>query len=489
MEILIILLALFWGVRNILNVLSYAQLWWVKEYRWDRMIIHLRTPQGKRFLWPERRRPPISPKSALLVLLSLSVWGYIVWVLRIPILLRLAIADILSFPITWIIVLMLNAPTKAYHKILITMAVQKVRLHKPMTVIGITGSYGKTSTKEYLATILSSKYRVLKTQASKNSLIGIAEVVLRDLKPDHDVFVVEMGAYKKGEIADMAKMVKPQVGIIIAINEQHQDLFGSLDNTKHAKYELIEGLVGNQIAIFNIDNSLVDELARWAVRDEITVWGMTQTKVIPNIAIDTMFHITGIVQDQQHLSFTISSGKKSAVVRAPVLGVYQAMNITAAVAGAVACGMSFPDASKGASLIQPFDGTMKPVKGVNGSTFIDDTFNNNPDAAIAAIDYLRFTKGKKILVFQPMVELGAFAQKAHERVGEYAAKICDEVLLTNSNNREAFIKGMRIVSKKDAQVLTPTKAGDFIRHAVTIGDTVLFKGKEAKNILNQLRIG
>lgn len=488
MDILIYFISLSWGVRILRNILTYVHVWWVKEYRWDRMIIHLRTPQGKRFWWPNYRRPPMSVKSSMLVFLSLNVCIYIVWTLRIPILYRLAIADILSFPLTWIIVLILNAPTKVYHKIIITRAKRKLRLHTPMTVIGITGSYGKTSTKEYLATILSSKFHVLKTQTSKNSLIGIAEVVLKDLRSDHNVFVVEMGAYKKDEISDMTRMVKPSIGIIIAINEQHQDLFGSLDNTKRAKYELVEGLIGRKTAILNIDNCYVAEMAGWAIKDRIRVWGMTQANIDPKIHVDTLFQISNIAQNQQNLSFTISTGKKSIEVRTPVIGVHQAVNITAAVVAAVACEMSLSDAAHAASFIQPVDGMMRPIKGVNGSQFIDDTFNNNPDAAIAAIEYLRNTKGKKILVFQPMIELGSFARQAHERVGEYAAAYCDEVILTNSNYRDDIVKGMRNVSEKYAQVLTPTKARDFIRHVVTKGDTVLFKGKESKNVLNQLSI-
>lgn len=488
MEILIVLIALIWGARIIRNIVTYAHLWWVKEYRSDRMIIHLRTPQGKRFWWPDYRRPPISIKSILLVLLTLGVCSSIVLGLRTPILFRMVIADIVSFPITWILVLILNVPTKLFHEILILLAIKKLRLHTPMTVIGITGSYGKTSTKEYLATILSSKYRVLKTGESKNSQIGIAEVILKSLKPNHEVFVVEMGAYKKGEVADMTKIVKPQVGILIAVNEQHQDLFGSLDNTKLAKYELIEGMVGKKIAILNIDNRYVAEMAAWAIKDRIRVWGMTQANIVPKINVDTLFQISNIAQHQQNLSFTISTGKKSVAVRAPVIGVHQAINITAAVVAAVACEMSLADAAQAAFFIQPVDGMMKPINGINGSTFIDDSFNNNPDAAIAALEYLKGIKGKKILVFQPMIELGTFTQQAHVRVGEYAAKICDEVILTNSNYRDDFAKGMRNVSEKEAQILSPAKASDFIRYAVCKGDTVLFKGKEAKNILNQLKI-
>lgn len=489
MNILIRLVIVLWTIRILHNIVCYINLWWVKEYRWDRMLIHLKTNQGKRILFIRFSGFHRSFKTIALgfVMLVISVVTFIL--LPFSMIINVVIIDILTFPLLSVLVLASNIPLRMYHMLLISIATRKLQEHRNLFVIGITGSFGKTSTKEYLATILSTKYNVLKTEASKNSRIGIAEAVLKSLKPDHDVFIAEMGAYKKREIAEMTKMVKPQVGIITAVNEQHQDLFGSLDNTKFAKYELVEGLIGRKTAVLNIDNHYVAEMAAWAIKDGIPVWGMTQTNIVPKINVDTMFRITNIVQDQQNLSFTISTGKKSAVVRAPVLGIHQTINITAAVAAAIAYSMTFIDAVQAASLIKPIDGMMKPIQGVNGSLFIDDTFNNNPDAAIAAIDYLRITKGKKILVFQPMVELGALAQQAHERVGKYAATFCDEVILTNDNYRDAFIKGMRKVSKRDAQVFPPVKAGNFIKHAVSKEDTVLFKGKEAKNVLNQLKKG
>ncbi|MEK7588119.1 MAG: UDP-N-acetylmuramoyl-tripeptide--D-alanyl-D-alanine ligase [Patescibacteria group bacterium] len=483
MKVLIALVALVWGVRIVLNILTYAQLWWVKEYRWDRMIIHLRTPQGKRFWWPERRRPPISPKSILLVLFSLVFFGYLVWTLGVPILLRLGLADLLSFPITWIFVLMLNAPTGIYHKLLIAKAIRKLRDHKSMIVIGITGSYGKTTTKEYLASILSTRFRVLKTEASKNSPIGIAEVILRKLTSQHEVFVVEMGAYKIGEIAEMAAMARPQIGIVTAINPQHQDLFGSLENTMKAKYELLEGLVGKRIAIMNADNERVSIMAQWAKRDGCDVW-------------ERRFSATDVRAEFQGLEFTCMFGNQKARVKAPVIGAHQVSNIVAAIAGAVATGMSFSDAVKAAEFIQPNPKSLGVIparlpapersdggQGIN-VLFINDTFNNNPDSAIAALDVLAWAKGKKYLVFQPMIELGAYAAQSHASVGAYAARVCDEILVTNRNFYEDFMKGVRSVSDTvSVSVLSSDNAASLLRGKLGKGDAVLFKGKETERVL------
>lgn len=469
-----VLFALLWSFRIIFNTLSYAELWWVKEYRWDRMVIHLRTPQGKRFLWPERRRPPITPKSTLLVLLSVSISGYIVWTLNIPILLRLAIADIASFPISWILVLALNVPTRAYHTLLIALAVRKLRLHRPMTVIAVTGSYGKTSVKDYLTHILSRKFRTLKTEASRNSPIGIAEVILKRLAPEHEIFVVEMGAYKQGEIAYMTDMVKPQMGIVTAINPQHQDLFGSLEHTMRAKYELIEGLTGKRVAIMNTADDRVQTMAMWAIRDGCNVW-------------QGRLRASGVKADFRGLTFTCHFGREKIQVSAPVVGAHQVTNIVLAMSTAVAAGMTFKDAADAARTIRPAPKVLEVVSGVNGAIFINDTFNNNPDSARAALDVLAWGKSKKILVFQPMIELGSYARESHEAVGAYAGKICDEIILTNSNFYESFVQGMRESSKNvNVSVVSPEKAAALIRAKTKKGDVVLFKGKEAEHVLRQL---
>jgi UDP-N-acetylmuramoyl-tripeptide--D-alanyl-D-alanine ligase len=239
MTVIVYLLSVIWCIRLVANLVSYVHLWFVKEYRFDRMIIHLKTKQGKGLLFLPWRRPPASPKSITICVGTAAVEVILFTLLPFFIFWKLLILDILLFPVTALFVFLTKIPTLIYHKRLIIKAVQKLQAHKPMTVVGITGSFGKTSTKEFLASILGHKYKTLKTRASQNSPIAIAETILSQLKPEHEVFVVEMGAYKSGEIAKMCGMVHPQIGIVTAINEQHQDLFGTIEGTVSAKYELI----------------------------------------------------------------------------------------------------------------------------------------------------------------------------------------------------------------------------------------------------------
>jgi UDP-N-acetylmuramoyl-tripeptide--D-alanyl-D-alanine ligase len=464
--IIISILSTLWSIRLLLNLLSYIQLWYVKEYRFDRMLVHLKTKQGKRLLFLPLKRPPLKPKTCFIFTGSVLVLLGMYFVFPVFIFWKLFIMDILLFPITALFVVVVTIPTFVYHGILIRKAVRKLRLHKKMIIIGITGSYGKTTTKEILATILSTKFKTLKTEASRNSPIGIAEVVISKLVPDHEVFIVEMGAYKRGEIAQMSKMVEPEIGIVTAINQQHQDLFGSIDETIEAKYELIHGLTGKRIAIFNADNIYTKQMA-----DRARMEGCS-------VVLFSIHDIAGIIHTSDSgISFALKDQHKSVQIHTKLIGIHQVNNILAAIKAALSTGMTLPEISKACLLLQPVAHTMMPLRGVNGSLFIDDTFNNNPDAARAAVDYLATTKGKKILVFQPMIELGSFAPRLHRELGVYATSVCDEVILTNDSYREDLATGI---------VMSPAAAASHIRSTIKKGDTVLFKGKEAARVLNYL---
>lgn len=486
MIIILFFLSLAWTIRILSNVLSYVHLWYIKEYRLDRLLIHLGTPQGKRLLFIQSKRPPVSPKTIFLVTVSIIILAEAQLGLPFSFFINLLIIDLLTFPTVSFLVFILKIPTLLYHEWLIYLAVRRLRAHKKLLVIGVTGSYGKTSTKEYLTTILSRQFKVLKTEASKNSPIGIAEIVLKSLSNDHQIFIVEMGAYKTGEIAKMCTIVRPQVGIITAINAQHQDLFKSIKTTMKAKFELIQGLTGKQIAIINADNKYTREMVRWSMAEKKNVWTYSKDGRIVS-GVQQRFFGRSIVSSSTGLNFIADHNKDSQKVEVSVLGQHQVSNILAAIAGSIAVGMSIKDAALACQDIRPFDKTLEYIPGINGSTFINDTFNNNPDAAKAAIDVLSKGTGRKILVFQPMIELGSYAKNSHEEVGRYASRVCHEIILTNNNFYSWFQKGAkRSASQASVSVLSPKEAARHLSQIVGPDDTVLFKGKESEQVLNLL---
>ncbi len=488
-NIILSLLFTVWIFRIGANLLTYLQLWFVKEYRWDRMLVHLKTSQGKYIFWPQWRLPPKNFKSFILLLGELGVLGGVgVW-LSGPVWWRLLVVDLLSFPVSAFLVWILYLPTAAYHRYMIAKAARLLRQHRPLLVIGVTGSYGKTSTKEHIATILSTKYKVLKTAASKNSLIGIAEQILAKLTSETEAFVVEMGAYKKGEIAQMAAWVKPHIGVVTAINEQHQDLFGSLENTMEAKYELIENLVGPKIAIFNADDPRVLAMSQWALKAKLDTryYSLEPNQVIgkhPTLTVSKL-EVKG-----DGIRFNLKSSSEQVSISLPLLGRFQATNFAAAASVALVSGMSLGEIAQAARLIKPVPKVMQPLKGPNGSLLINDTFNNNPDAAIAALEYLSTAKGRKFLVFQPMIELGKYSETAHIKVGQKAGQVCDCIILTNSDFSDSLIAGVKSVNpQKPVYVMKSREAAKYLRKRLGKDDVLLFKGKSSELVLKEICYG
>ena len=227
-------------------------------------------------------------------------------------------------------------------------------------------------------------------------------------------------------------------------------------------------------------------MGEWAKRDGMTIWWYGKNGNMPKG--DRIFEACDVVAGAGGLDFTCRSGASQVKVHTSVVGAHQVSNILAAIAAAVAAGISFGDAAKAASLVEPVHKVLERMSGIHGLTLIDDTFNNNPDAAIAALDVLAMAKGKRVLIFQPMIELGTYANSAHKKVGAYAAKICDAIVLTNSNWSEDFISGVRSVSDTvPVSVLSGEKAAKYIQTVAVGKDTILGKGKEAARVLIHLQ--
>ncbi len=221
-------------------------------------------------------------------------------------------------------------------------------------------------------------------------------------------------------------------------------------------------------------------MAEWAVKDGCRVWFYTKENY-KLLKAEKIFRAENIVSDLAHVAFDVCVEKSRVHVSVNVLGEHQVSNILAAIAGAVAGGMTLNDAVKAAGSIRPHPKTLESIPGINGSIYVNDTFNNNPDAAKAALAVLAKASGRKILVFQPMIELGSYAAISHKDVGVQAARVCDDIILTNANFSEYFIQGVHSVDpKKNVSILAPIETANFIRASLKKGDTVLFKGKEAE---------
>lgn len=444
-----------WYMKMTRGVLFYLYLWQLKEYHIGRFIDHFRTAKGKSLIsnkfvlvklallilaipalilllyvseavksfydiWKRRLKRPVHTKKTFLliavfhIILLFPVGIFFVMlnqgvVAPITSLRTLLVLDLLTPVIVSAVVLGLQPFTVlARNRILSKAKAKRARLQN-LKVIGITGSYGKTSTKEFLAHILGQKYTVLKTPEHQNSEVGVAHTILGSLTNEHEVFVCEMGAYNKGGIKLLADIAKPQIGILTGINEQHMATFGSQENIIEAKFELIESLPKDGVAILNEDSVRVkNEKLR-------------------------------IKKYSEKLKKVIWSSSKDVDWKIDVQGKHHMENIALAAAAAKELGMSKEEIVK-ATETMPMGG-MQVKRGVNGVAVIDSIYSANPDGVIADLDYLSLYKGKKVVIMPCLIELGKASKEVHKKIGEKIAQVCDLAIITTKEHFDDIKEG------------------------------------------------
>jgi UDP-N-acetylmuramoyl-tripeptide--D-alanyl-D-alanine ligase len=351
--------------------------------------------------------------------------GYILAILNIEILLMPFLVSLvvgLFFPVTQF---MKNR--------LISKARTKMAQFKDLKVIGITGSYGKSSTKEFLTKILEEKFSVLATPGNTNTDVGVAGIVLNNLKPAHEIFIVEMGAYKIWEIKKICDLVHPQVGIVTAVKDSHLSLFGSLENIKKAKFELIESLPDMATGIFNLDNEGSADLAERATSRKIKIVGYSTQAGEKHLTADQ------IEIDPEEVRFMVEGVK----FKAQVYGKQNIPNLLAAIAAAREMGMTLEEIAFGVEKIRIVRKTMNLKKASDNLWIVDDTYNANPDGVTAALDYLSIFKDRvKVMVFPGMLELGEKSDDEHRRVARKITKVCDLAIFTSKDFEKPLLEGL-----------------------------------------------
>ncbi len=510
----------------------HASLWQRKEYRWDRMVSYLKTPQGTHTLfgisnivkwvliaifplfalfkipisyffvvtvvfileagrnlytlyknsWPKAR---VGIRTLTILLIGFFCTLLLLWWSPLTIPLWILVVDRLLPFILGGLFLASRVPFAVYESFLVRRAQVKIQSVKPL-VIGITGSYGKTSTKEFLYSILAPYRKTVKTARSRNTLIGVAETILHSLPDDTEVFIVEMGAYKRGEIASICNLVEPKIAIITGINEQHVELFGSKEEIIKTKYELIENLLPDGTALFNGRNEDCRNMAQLAKKNGKKVIIYTvQKRIIRN----QEFIASGAGQTKKDVRFFLVLQGERKAIEVPVFGIHQVENILGAATAASVVGLSEKEIFSSLASLSPSSTGMKKIKSSTGITWIDDSFNSNPDAVRSVLEFMTGYKGKKLLVLQPLIELGKLSESIHEQLGKEAAKADANVILTNQDFFEAFSRGFESMPpNKDNRtvVLNSQKTAELIHALQGKDDIVVFEGKEAGRILHRL---
>jgi UDP-N-acetylmuramoyl-tripeptide--D-alanyl-D-alanine ligase len=341
-------------------------------------------------------------------------------------------------------------------------------------VVGIAGSYGKTSTKYITETLLSERFQVLKTPQSFNTLMGLCRVINGDLKPEHQVFIAEMGAYRRGDVRELADLVRPRIGVITSIGPEHFERFKSIENIQNTNYELIESLPESGVAIFNNDIDECRELADRTSSVKVLRYGLDKSR--PNLHL----WAEDVSMGAEGLDFTLADNDGNRVkTHVNLLGSHNTLNILGAACVALEMGLSLQEIAQAIPKIKQVPHRLQLVPGAGGVSVIDDSYNSNPIGAIEALRVLRaFNTGKRVLVTPGMVELGELEAEENERFGAAAAKVCDYVLLVGARQTQPILRGLeseQFPSERLRVVRDLSEATLELQKIVRRGDVVLFE--------------
>jgi UDP-N-acetylmuramoyl-tripeptide--D-alanyl-D-alanine ligase len=333
-------------------------------------------------------------------------------------------------------------------------------------VVGVTGSIAKTSTKEAIATVLGSKWRTLKTEGNQNNEVGLPLTLLR-LGPEHGAAALEMGMYVSGEIADLAAMARPSIGVVTAVQPVHLSRIGTIEGVEQAKGELLEALPADGTAVLNADDPIVTRMDARTVARAMR-YGFADTADV------RATEVTSAGTAGMRFRLQTPAGSRSVVV--PTLGRLSVHNAAAAAAVGIAAGLDL-DAIAGALE----EGWSAPHRvelvRLRGATVIDDSYNASPGAVGAALELLGDLPGRHVAVLGEMLELGDSHESGHRAVGERAAQTVD-LLVVVGEDAGGIVAGALDSGLDPARVLAVRDADaalDVLRPRLRDGDVVLVK--------------
>lgn len=309
------------------------------------------------------------------------------------------------------------------------------KLRPDLTVIGVTGSYGKTSTKTYIAQLLSARYNVLATPASYNTPMGVVRTIREKLEPSHNVFVCEIGARHVGDVKEVCDIVHPKHGVLTAVGSQHLETFKSLENVAKTKFELIDALPKDGIAFLAWGNEHIRER------------GQDHTNAVHYaVSGDDSLDVRAenLSADSNGLSFDIVTSRgEQARFTTGLLGRHNAENITAAVAVALEMGIPLRETVSAVRSLKSAKHRLELLPKGGGLTVIDDAYNANPAGAAAALDALSLFSGAKIIITPGMVELGEVEEAENKAFGKKIAAVCDYAALVGEKQTAPIAEGLR----------------------------------------------
>ncbi len=346
-------------------------------------------------------------------------------------------------------------------------AAQAWRERFSVKVIGITGSVGKTSSKELIHSVLSRRFRTLKSEGNQNNEIGLPLTLLK-LQRHHQRAVLEMGMYTTGEISTLCRMAQPEIGVLTIIGPVHLERAGSMEAIVAAKQELVEALPEHGTAILNKDDDRVMGMAAHT-KAAIFTYGLDESA---DLWADNI-HSMGL----EGVGFTLHYGREAMRVQVPLLGRHSVHTALRAAAVGLVEGMAWPEIIAGLSQTTA-QLRLVAVPGPKDSIIIDDTYNSSPDSVMAACNLVKDLDGRHIVVLGDMLELGQMEEESHRLIGRRAADVAQILIAVGPRSRllgeEALQVGMpadRVIMVDDAVTAVP-----ILEKIIQEKDIILVKG-------------
>lgn len=377
--------------------------------------------------------------------------------------------------LSWLVLTVCNRAMKpvesAINKMYVNDAKQMLSQMPGLKIIGITGSYGKTSTKHYLNRILSEQFDVLMTPGSFNTPMGVVRTVREMMKPYNEVFIVEMGAKQIGDIKEICDLVHPEIGIVTAVGEQHLESFKNIRNVQRTKFELVDSLPEGGFAVVNDDFEFVAN--RPVENVPVCRYAISNTDKADYTAKDIEYSEDGT-------RFTVEGKGRTLELKTKLVGECNISNLMAAVIVAMKLGVTDERIKFAVSKIEQVEHRLNMKCTAGGVTIIDDAFNSNPDGSRMALYVLsRMKKGKRIVVTPGMIELGDKQAFHNSRFGERIAETSDIAIVVGQYNRKAIVEGIRKNGNFDEKNLlivdSFAEAQAELSRLLNAGDTVLYE--------------
>jgi UDP-N-acetylmuramoyl-tripeptide--D-alanyl-D-alanine ligase len=353
-----------------------------------------------------------------------------------------------------------------------------VRRHWNKRVIGVTGSAGKTTTKEAVAEVLGARFAVLRSQGNLNNEFGLPLQLLK-LEPEHEIAVVEMGMSHLGEIAALARIAHPDWGIVTNVGSAHAQNFpDGVAGIARAKYELVQSLPPNGVAFLNCDDPYVSQFGR-------DFHGRSIYFGSGPCADPRASNIVGL--GAEGMQFEVTAGEEHATVKLALLGSHNMWNAMAAIAAGLEAGIPLADCAAAAGRLQPPD-KRGEVLHIGGATVINDCYNCNPEALKAMIATLASMPAKRrILVAGEMLELGTDAVAMHRDCGKAAAESGIDLVVGVRGNAQHLVEAAREAGALAIFLASPQEAGEWLKAGLREGDAVLLKASRGVGLEQALR--